>query len=51
MAAGAKGILLVPSDSTAIVPTVKKARDAGIVVITLDTSLDPVDRRRRQYRH
>jgi len=42
MAAGAKGILLVPSDSTAIVPTVKKARDAGIVVITLDTKLDPV---------
>src|SRR5271165_5857806 len=41
MAAGAKGILLVPSDSTAIVPTVKKARDAGIVVITLDTPLDP----------
>jgi fructose transport system substrate-binding protein len=42
MAAGAKGILLVPSDSTAIVPTVKKAREAGIVVITLDTPLDPV---------
>lgn len=41
MAAGAKGILLVPSDSTAIVPTVKKAREAGIVVITLDTPLDP----------
>ncbi len=43
MAAGAKGILLVPSDSTAIVPTVKKARDAGILVITLDTPLDPAD--------
>ena len=43
MAAGAKGILLVPSDSTAIVPTVKKARAAGIIVITLDTPLDPVD--------
>ena len=43
IAAGAKGILLVPSDSTAIVPTVKKARDAGILVITLDTPLDPVD--------
>ena len=43
MAAGAKGILLVPSDSTAIVPTVKKARDAGILVITLDTPLDPPD--------
>ena len=41
MAAGAKGILLVPSDSTAIVPTVKKARNAGILVITLDTPLDP----------
>ncbi len=43
MAAGAKGILLVPSDSTAIVPTVKKARDAGLIVITLDTPLDPAD--------
>jgi fructose transport system substrate-binding protein len=43
MAAGAKGILLVPSDSTAIVPTVEKARKAGILVITLDTPLDPVD--------
>jgi fructose transport system substrate-binding protein len=41
IAAGAKGILLVPSDSTAIVPTVKKARDAGVLVITLDTPLDP----------
>jgi fructose transport system substrate-binding protein len=40
--AGAKGILLVPSDSTAIVPTVKKARDAGVLVITLDTPLDPI---------
>ena len=49
MAAGAKGILLVPSDSTAIVPTVKKARDAGILVITLDTPLDPIDRRRRAF--
>src|SRR6201992_2356604 len=43
VAAGAKGILLVPSHSKAIVPTVKKARDAGILVITLDTPLDPVD--------
>jgi fructose transport system substrate-binding protein len=43
IAAGAKGILLVPSDSTAIVPTVKKARAAGVLVITLDTPLDPAD--------
>ncbi len=42
IAAGAKGILLVPSNSTAIVPTVKKARDAGVLVITLDTPLDPI---------
>ena len=42
IAAGAKGILLVPSDSTAIVPTVEKARKAGILVITLDTPLDPI---------
>jgi fructose transport system substrate-binding protein len=41
--AGAKGILLVPSDSVAIVPTVKKAREAGVLVITLDTPLDPAD--------
>lgn len=41
MAAGAKGILLVPSDTKAIVPTVEKARKAGVVVITLDTPLDP----------
>jgi len=42
IAAGAKGILIVPSDSTAIVPTIEKARKAGILVITLDTPLDPV---------
>jgi fructose transport system substrate-binding protein len=41
MAAGAKGILLVPSDTKAIVPTVQKARKQGIKVITLDTPLDP----------
>ena len=43
IAAGAKGILLVPSDSVAIVPTVKKARAAGVLVITLETPLDPED--------
>ena len=42
IAAGAKGILLVPSDSSAIVPSVEKARKAGIIVITLDTPLDPI---------
>jgi fructose transport system substrate-binding protein len=40
--AGAKGILLVPSDSTAMVPTVEAARKKGVLVITLDTPLDPI---------
>ena len=43
IADGAKGILLVPSNSKAIVDSVKKARDAGILVIALDTPLDPID--------
>ncbi len=42
ISAGAKGFMLVPSDSRAIVPSVKKARDAGLMVITLDTPLDPI---------
>ena len=42
ISAGAKGFMLVPSDSRAIVPSVKKARDAGLLVITLDTPLDPI---------
>ena len=43
ISAGAKGILITPSDTKAIVPTIKKARDAGILVIALDTPLDPID--------
>ncbi|MEQ1521098.1 MAG: sugar ABC transporter substrate-binding protein [Aestuariivirga sp.] len=43
IADGAKGILITPSDTKAIVPTIKKARDAGILVIALDTPLDPID--------
>ncbi len=43
IADGAKGILLVPSDSKAIVDSVKKARAAGILVIALDTPLDPIN--------
>ena len=41
--AGVKGILLVPAVSAAIVPAVKKARDAGVLVIALDTPTDPQD--------
>ena len=43
ISAGAKGLMITPSDSKAIVPTIKKARDAGMVVIVLDTPLDPMD--------
>lgn len=41
IAAGAKGILITPSDSKAIVPVIEQARQAGILVIALDTPLDP----------
>ena len=43
IADGAKGILITASDTKGIVPTVKKARDAGMLVIALDTPLDPID--------
>lgn len=41
--AGATGILLVPSDSSAIVPAVERAREQGVIVIALDTPLNPQD--------
>jgi fructose transport system substrate-binding protein len=41
--AGVKGILITANDSTAIVPTIQKARDAGVLVIALDTATDPED--------
>jgi fructose transport system substrate-binding protein len=43
IASGAKGILLTASDTSSIVPAVQQARDAGILVIALDTPLDPID--------
>lgn len=43
IANGAKGILLTASDTSSIVPAVQQARDAGLLVIALDTPLDPID--------
>ncbi|MCF6368033.1 sugar ABC transporter substrate-binding protein [Rhizobium halophilum] len=43
IADGAKGIMLTASDTKGIVPAVQKARDAGILVIALDTPLEPID--------
>lgn len=37
------GILLVASDTGAITSSVQTARDAGLLVIALDTPLDPID--------
>jgi fructose transport system substrate-binding protein len=43
MTAGVKAILITPSDTKAIVPTLKKARAAGVLVIALDTPTEPQD--------
>jgi fructose transport system substrate-binding protein len=43
IANGAKGILITASDTSSIVPAVQQARDAGLVVIALDTPLEPID--------
>jgi fructose transport system substrate-binding protein len=43
IAAGAKTILITPSDSKAIIPAIKKARDKGVMVIALDSPTDPVE--------
>lgn len=43
IADGAKGILLTASDTSSIVSSVEQARDAGLVVIALDTPLEPIE--------
>lgn len=43
IASGASGILLTASDTSSITPAVQQARDAGLLVIALDTPLSPAD--------
>ena len=43
IADGAKGILLTASYTSSIVSSVQQARDAGLLVIALDTPLNPID--------
>lgn len=43
IADGAKGILITASDTSSIVSSVQQARDAGLVVIALDTPLSPAN--------
>lgn len=43
IASGAKGILITPTDSRALVPVITQARDSGALVIALDTPFEPAD--------
>jgi fructose transport system substrate-binding protein len=43
ISAGAKGIMITPNDSKAIVPSLDKARAAGLLVVALDTQTEPPD--------
>ena len=43
IAAGASGILITPTDSKALVPVLAQARENGLLVIALDTPMEPAD--------
>jgi fructose transport system substrate-binding protein len=43
ISAGAKGFLITPNDSKAIVPSIDKAHQSNMLVIALDTPTDPAD--------
>ncbi|HEU5435406.1 MAG TPA: sugar ABC transporter substrate-binding protein [Telluria sp.] len=43
VSAGARAILITPSDSKAIVPAIKRARSQGVMVIALDSPAAPQD--------
>jgi fructose transport system substrate-binding protein len=43
ISAGAKGFLITANDSKAIVPSLDKAKQAGMLVVALDTPVDPPD--------
>ena len=43
VAAGAQGILITPSDPATLAGAVARAREAGVLVVALDTPFDPAD--------
>jgi fructose transport system substrate-binding protein len=43
IASGAQGILITPTDSRALTPVITQAREAGALVIALDTPFEPAD--------
>ncbi len=42
VAKGVKGIILAPTSSTALNPDIEAARQAGVLVVAVDTPVDPV---------
>jgi fructose transport system substrate-binding protein len=40
---GASGILIAPTNSTELLPAIEAAREQGVIVIAVDTPVDPVD--------
>jgi fructose transport system substrate-binding protein len=43
ISSGAKGFMITANDSKAIIPSLDKARQAGLLIIALDTPLEPAD--------
>lgn len=43
VAEGVDGILIAPTDPAALLPAIEQAREAGVLVIALDTPADPED--------
>lgn len=43
VADGAKGILIAPTNSTELMPAIEAARQVGVLVIAVDTPVDPPD--------
>ena len=43
IADGAQGILVAPTDSSALLPEIEAARERGVLVIAVDTPFDPED--------
>jgi fructose transport system substrate-binding protein len=43
VAEGAKGILIAPTNSTELLPAIEAARQVGVLVIAVDTPVDPPD--------
>jgi fructose transport system substrate-binding protein len=43
IAAGARVLLITPNDARAILPSIRRARDRGVLVVALDSPTDPAD--------